>query len=142
MTEDRTLTDTSQDPQPPTPTDVLKEMVNALRTTLMPAPTPQTGSVSPLAMPSSYAGMQLSVVAFSFKWRCISKCSRRNSHQSGRALTWVKAIWNANSLIINYYEAFTSHFKEVFGCATGELSVSDQLLWLRLGTTPINDYTL
>lgn len=55
---------------------------------------------------------------------------------------WAKAIWNANSLIINSYEAFTNHFKEVFGSATGVLSVSDQLLWLRQGGSPIHDYTL
>ncbi len=30
---------------------------------------------------------------------------------SGRALLWARAIWNANSVIINGYEDFTNHFK-------------------------------
>ncbi len=60
----------------------------------------------------------------------------------GRALTWARAIWNANTAIINSYEAFTNHFKEVFGSATGALSVSDQLLCLRQGTSSTNEYTL
>uniref|UniRef100_A0A673FGE0 DUF4939 domain-containing protein n=1 Tax=Sinocyclocheilus rhinocerous TaxID=307959 RepID=A0A673FGE0_9TELE len=38
----------------------------------------------------------------------------------GRALLWAKAIWNANSAIINSYDAFTNHFKEVFGHTTGD----------------------
>lgn len=45
---------------------------------------------------------------------------------SGHALLWVKAIWNANSIIIYSYKPLTNHFKEVFGSTTGELSVSDQ----------------
>ncbi len=61
---------------------------------------------------------------------------------SGQALLWAKAIWNTNSVIINSYEAFTNHFKEVFGSATGEFSVSDQLLCLRQGASSTNDYTL
>ncbi len=61
---------------------------------------------------------------------------------SGRALSWARAIWNANSPIINSYEAFTNHFKEVFCSATGALAVSDQLLRLRQGTSSTNEYTL
>ncbi len=51
-------------------------------------------------------------------------------------------IWNANSSIINSYDAFTKHFKEVFELATGALSVSDQLLRLRQGTSSTHEYTL
>ncbi len=61
---------------------------------------------------------------------------------SGRALSWAKAIWNANTSLINSYIAFTNHFKEVFELATGALSVSDQLLRLRQGTSSTHDYTL
>ncbi len=61
---------------------------------------------------------------------------------SGRALSWARAIWNANTAIINTYDAFTNHFKEVFGLATGALSVSDQLLRLCQGTSSTHEYTL
>ncbi len=61
---------------------------------------------------------------------------------TGKALLWARAIWNANSAITNSYDAFTNHFKEVFGSATGLLSVSDQLLQLRQGSSTTSDYTL
>ncbi len=64
-----------------------------------------------------------------------TKVAFLNTLLSGRALTWARAIWNANTAIINSYEAFTNHFSEVFGLATGALSVSDQLLRLHQGTS-------
>lgn len=36
----------------------------------------------------------------------------------GQALLWVRAIWNSQS-IINSFDAFSNHFKEVFGKSTG-----------------------
>ncbi len=59
---------------------------------------------------------------------------------SGRALSWARATWNANTSLINSYDAFTNHFKEVFELATGALSVSDQLLLQ--GTSSTHEYTL
>ncbi len=59
---------------------------------------------------------------------------------SGRALSWARATWNANTSLINSYDAFTNHFKEVFELATGALSVSDQLL--HQGTSSTHEYTL
>ncbi len=44
--------------------------------------------------------------------------------------------------IINSYEAFSKHFTEVFGLATGVLFVSDQLLRLHQGTSSTDEYTL
>ncbi len=61
---------------------------------------------------------------------------------SGRALSWARAIWNANTSLINSYTAFTNHFKKVFELATGALSMSDQLLRLRQGTSSTHEYTL
>ncbi len=43
--------------------------------------------------------------------------------------------------IIHSYSAFTNHFKEVFGSDTGEISVSDQLLCQRQGSSTTSDYT-
>ncbi len=71
-----------------------------------------------------------------------SKVAFLNSLLSGKALLWAKAIWNAQSIILNSYEAFSNHFKEVFGVAAGRLSVQDQLLRLRQGESSIDDYTL
>ncbi len=46
------------------------------------------------------------------------------------------------SVIINSYEAFSNHFREIFGVAAGRLSVQDQLLQLRQRESFIDDYTL
>lgn len=53
-----------------------------------------------------------------------------------------RQLWNAPSVIINSYEAFANHFKDVFGVAAGRLSVQDQLLQLRQRESSIDDYTL
>uniref|UniRef100_A0A672PWY7 DUF4939 domain-containing protein n=1 Tax=Sinocyclocheilus grahami TaxID=75366 RepID=A0A672PWY7_SINGR len=125
-------------------TEVLEELVNVLRTTLTPAPTPQSASVSPMAMPPSYAGDAaecggfLIQVALFIEMQPQKFLTERTkvifliSLLAGRELMWAKSIWNANSLIINSYEAFTNHFKEVFG----------YVLRLRQGATPIHNYTL
>ncbi len=55
---------------------------------------------------------------------------------------WARAMWDAQSVIINSNEAFSNHFKEVFGVAAGSLSVQDQLLHLRQRDSSLDDYTL
>ncbi len=144
MTEDRTYTDTSMDPRSTSPADILEELVNTLRASLMPAPDLPSASANPMAMPASYAGDSTECGSFllqialyiemqlqNFMTEC-SKVAILISPLSVRALLCAKAIWNANSVIINSYEALTNHFKEVFGSAPRVLSVSDQLLRLRL----------
>ncbi len=154
MTKDRTWTDTSMDPRSPSPSDILEEQVNTLRASLMPVPNPQSASASPMAMPASYTGDSAECGGFLLQLALHiemqpqkfpierSKVAFLISLLSGRALLWAKALWNMNSVIINSYKAFTNHFKEVFGMATGALSVSDQLLRLRQGAFSTNDYTL
>ncbi|KTG47759.1 hypothetical protein cypCar_00010363 [Cyprinus carpio] len=120
----------------------------------LPSHFPQSASASPMAMPASYAGepagcggfllqlaLYIEMQPLKFPTDRI-KVAFLISLLSGHALSWVKAIWNANTAITNSYKAFTNHFKEVFGSATGELSVSDQLLWLRQGAMTTNDYTV
>uniref|UniRef100_A0A671RHV1 Retrotransposon gag domain-containing protein n=1 Tax=Sinocyclocheilus anshuiensis TaxID=1608454 RepID=A0A671RHV1_9TELE len=122
------------------------KLVNALWATLTPAPTPQSASVCPMAIPPSYAGDTAECGGFLLQVALFIEMQPQKffliSLLSSRALMWVKAIWNANSLIINSYEVFTNHFKEVFGSTTDVLSVSDQLLQLRQGASPIHDYAL
>ncbi len=154
MTEDRTNTDTPMDPWSPSPAEILEELVNTLRASLMPAPNPQSASTSPMAMPASYAGDSAECGGFLLQLALYMEMQQQKfpterskvafliSLLSGRALLWVKAIWNANTAIINSYKAFSNHFKEVFGSATGVLSMSDQLLRLHQGTSSTDDYTL
>ncbi len=153
MTEDRTCTDTSMDPRSPSSADILEELVNTLRDSLMPDPDPPSASASPMAMPASYAGDYAECggvlqVALYIEMQPQKFTTERSkvafliSLLSGQALLWAKAIWNANTAIINSYEAFTNHFKEVFGLATGVLSMSDQLLRLCQGASSTNEYTL
>uniref|UniRef100_A0A9J7YZD5 DUF4939 domain-containing protein n=1 Tax=Cyprinus carpio carpio TaxID=630221 RepID=A0A9J7YZD5_CYPCA len=61
---------------------------------------------------------------------------------SERALQWAKAIWDANSVMNNSYEPFTTHFKEVFGSSADEISTADQLLRLRQGEMTMNECTI
>ncbi len=106
------------DPHPPTPAEVLKEMVIILRASLMLVTIPQSASVCPMAMPASYAGdtaecggFLLQVALFieiqpnKFTTEC-TKVAFLIYLLSGRALLWAKAIWNANSTIINSYTSF------------------------------------
>lgn len=44
---------------------------------------------------------------------------------------------DANSLM-----AFVTHFKEIFGQTSSDLSVNNQLFWLRQGKSTVSDYTL
>ncbi|XP_018927406.1 protein LDOC1-like [Cyprinus carpio] len=123
-----------------------------LRAFLTPPPSPQSTSASPMAISASYVaetsgcdGFLLQVVLY-IEMQPLKFTTERSkvafliSLLSGRALSWARAIWNgANSVIIKSYEAFTNHFKELFGSATGELSISDQLLWLHQGAFSTND---
>ncbi len=154
MTEDRTKTDTTMDPRPSSPTENLEELVNTLRASLLPAPTPPTSaSASPMALPAVYAGDPAGCGGFLLQLSLHiemqpqmfpterSKVAFLISLLSDQALTWAKAIWNAKTAI-NSYEAFTNHFKEVFGSATGALSAADQLLCLRQGSSSTHEYTV
>ncbi len=142
------------DPQPSVPSVALEELVTTLRTSLQPPPSPQSASASPMALPAAYAGEAAECGGFLLQLALYiemqpqrfpterSKVAFLISLLSGRALSWAKAIWNANTSLINSYIAFTNHFKEVFELATGALSVSDQLLPLRQGTSSTHEYTL
>ncbi len=116
--------------------------VNTLRASLLPAPAPpSSASASPMALPAVYIGdpagcggflLQLSLYIEMQSRKFLSERSKvafQISLLSDQALIWAKAIWNANTAIINSYEVFTNHFK-VFGSATGVLSEADQLLRL------------
>uniref|UniRef100_A0A673KVX5 DUF4939 domain-containing protein n=1 Tax=Sinocyclocheilus rhinocerous TaxID=307959 RepID=A0A673KVX5_9TELE len=119
---------------------VLEELVSALRASLTPVTTPSSAPVSPMALPASYAGdaavcggflLQVDLFIEMQPQKFTTERSKEAfliSLLNGKALEWARAIWNANSAIINSYDAFKNHFKEVFGSTTGELSVSDQLL--------------
>ncbi len=128
MTEDRTNTVTPMDPRPSSPSEILEELVNTLRVSLLPPPSPQSASASPMALPAAYAGecggflLQLALYIEMQPQKFPterSKVAFLISLLSGRALSWARAIWNANTSIINSYDAFTKHFKEVFELATG-----------------------
>uniref|UniRef100_A0A671PX66 DUF4939 domain-containing protein n=1 Tax=Sinocyclocheilus anshuiensis TaxID=1608454 RepID=A0A671PX66_9TELE len=128
--------------------------ISALMTSLTPVTTPSSASVSPMALPASYAGDAAVCGGFLLQVDLFiemqpqkftterSKVAFLISLLNGNALEWARAIWNAESAIINSYVAFKNHFKEVFGSTTGELSVSDQLLHLRQGSFTTREYTL
>ncbi len=131
------------DPRPPSLMEILEELVNTLSASLLPAPAPPpSASASPTALAAVYAGdpascggfiLQLSLYIEMQPQTFLTECSKVAfliSFLLDQALIWAKAIWNANTAVINSYEAFTNHFKEVFGSATRALSEADQLLRL------------
>ncbi len=142
------------DPRLSLPSEILEELVSTLRASLLPPPPPQSASASPIALPAAYAGDSAECGSFLLQLALYiemqpqkfpterSKVAFLISLLSGRALSWARAIWNANTSLINSYDAFTNNFKEVFELATGALSVSDQLLRLRQGTSSTHEYTL
>ncbi len=60
---------------------------------------------------------------------------------SGQALLKAHTIWNPQSSI-NSFDAFSAHFREVFGLSTDSLSIADQLICLWQGTSSVSMYTL
>ncbi len=107
-----------------------------------------------MALPAQYSGEAVDdVVVSCFRYLYIemqpqkfvtkwSKVAFLISLLSGRALLWARAIWNSQSTLINSFDAFTAHFREVFGRPTSSLSVADQLIRLRQGSASTDDYTL
>ncbi len=153
VTEDRTLKLTHvMEPRPLTVGDMMEDLISALRASLQPALTP--ASVSPMALPGSYAGDAAGCGGFLLQVSLFlemqpqkftterSKVAFLISLLSGKALFWARAMWDAQSVIINSYEAVSNHFKEVFGVAAGRLSVQDQLLNLCQRDSSLDDYTL
>ncbi len=143
------------EPRLSSPTEILEELVNTLRASLLPAPAPPlSASASPMALPAVYAGDPAGCGGFLLQLSLFIEMQQQKfptehakvafliSLLSDGALTWAKAIWNADTAIINSYEAFTTHFKEVFGGATGALTVADQLLRLRQGSSSTQEYTV
>ncbi len=138
----------------PAPTDPFEELISALRAALSPVLNPPSASASPMALPTTYSGeaeecsgflLQLSLFIEMQPQQFTSECSKVAfliSLLSGRALLWARAIWNSQSGIINSFNAFTTHFGEVFGLSTGSLSIADQLIRLRQGTSSVSAYTL
>uniref|UniRef100_A0A673MTH6 DUF4939 domain-containing protein n=1 Tax=Sinocyclocheilus rhinocerous TaxID=307959 RepID=A0A673MTH6_9TELE len=117
------------DPRLPSTAEVLEELVSALRASLTPVTTPSSASVSPMALPASYAGDAAVCGGFLLQVDLFiemqpQKFTTERSmvaflifllNGKAKALEWARAIWNANSAIINSYDAFKNHFKEVFG---------------------------
>ncbi|XP_018958548.1 protein LDOC1-like [Cyprinus carpio] len=123
------------DPQSPAPADLLQELGNLLRAALTSTSTPQSASASPMALPASYVGepagcggflLQVSLYIEAQLQEFSTDCTKVAfliSLLSGRVLQWAKAIWDANSVMNNSYEAFTT--QEVFGSSADEISVTD-----------------
>lgn len=78
--------------------------------------TPPSASSSPMALPALLISLLMS-----------------------RPLLWAHYY---HCTIINSFDAFTNHFKEVLGSTTAMFSVPNQLLWLRQGTSSTSDYLL
>ncbi|KAL0149750.1 hypothetical protein M9458_054940, partial [Cirrhinus mrigala] len=159
VTEDQTDYSTSTNrsamsTEPPQVTDLLLELVNAIKAAMRPTPTPPAASGSPMALPATFAGEATECSGFLLQVNLYIQMQPQQfssdngkvafliSLLTGRALQWAKAIWNANNPIINSYEQFTAHFSEVFSTVTNTLSTSDQLFRLQQGTSSVNDYTL
>ncbi len=114
------------DPRPPTPAEVLEELVNTFLSSLMPVKAPQSAFASPMALPASYTGDAAGCGGFLLQVVLLiemqlqkfttehAKVALLISLLSVRAVLWAKAIWNASSTLINSYEAFSNNFKVCF----------------------------
>ncbi len=61
---------------------------------------------------------------------------------TGRALQWAESLWKQNGTATQSLNAFTNHFREVFGRPVGDASVSEKLYHLKQGKTSVQDYAL
>uniref|UniRef100_A0A671M8L1 DUF4939 domain-containing protein n=1 Tax=Sinocyclocheilus anshuiensis TaxID=1608454 RepID=A0A671M8L1_9TELE len=128
------------DPQEDCHDKVLEELVSALRTSLTPVTTPSSASVSPMALPASYAGDAAVCGGFLLQVDLFiemqpqkftterSKVAFLISLLNGNALDWARAIWNAGGAIIYSYDAFKNHFKESFSMLTAP-RLASPLYW-------------
>uniref|UniRef100_A0A671MZF2 Retrotransposon gag domain-containing protein n=1 Tax=Sinocyclocheilus anshuiensis TaxID=1608454 RepID=A0A671MZF2_9TELE len=135
-------TNTSMDPRLPSTAEVLEELVGALRTSLTPVTTPSSASVSPMALPASYAGDAAVCGGFLLQVDLFLEVQPQKFTTERSKVAFLISLLNGNTAIINSYDAFKNNFKEVFGSTTGELSVSDQHLRLRQGSSTTREYTL
>lgn len=130
------------DPQQPSPL-TLQDFIQAINAALNPLTTATTSaSASPMARPATFSGDAVNCCGF------ILQCSLYFEMQPGAfpterskiafmitlligcALQWAESLWNSNSPVTQTFDAFTTHFKEVFGQADSELSVQDRLFRL------------
>lgn len=139
--------------------DPFADMVNVLRQSLQSDPSATRTNITaisstPLSRPMSYSGdpgscngfllqssLYIEANALHFPSE-ISKIAFMISLLTGRALQWAEALWSAKSPAFSSHNAFVNHFKEVFGVAITPLSVHDELITLRQGTSNIHEYTL
>uniref|UniRef100_A0A8C1XW51 DUF4939 domain-containing protein n=1 Tax=Cyprinus carpio TaxID=7962 RepID=A0A8C1XW51_CYPCA len=120
------------EPRPLTAADMLEELVNTLRTTLMPTTALALASACPMAIAASFAGdtagcggflLQVSLFLEMQPQKFTTKRSKVAfliSLLSGKALLLAKAIWNAQSVIINSFDTFSNYFKEVFALSRND----------------------
>lgn len=133
------------------PSDPVMDLVNALTSALR-ALAPASGS--PMAMPASFTGEAAECSGFLLQVQLFiqrqpqlfpsedAKVAFLISLLSGKALNWAKAVWNNNNPIIHSFEQFSAHFSDVFSTTSGALSISDQILRLRQGSSSVSEYTL
>ncbi len=141
---------------PATRSDIPANLARAARQSLLlSAPVTSTAvSASPMARPTTYTGEGEDCSGFILQ---VSLYFEMQSYQfptdrarvafiisllSGRALQWAQSLWQANASITTSLSAFITHFKEVFGQTSAELSVHDQLFHLRQGSHSVSVYAL
>ncbi len=134
--------------------DPFAKLIQAIRQFLQPPSTTasQSASTSPMDRPTTYSGeecsgfllqcslfFEMQPQVFPSNW---AKIAYIIPLLSGRALQSAQLIWDANNPITNSLTLFITHFKEVFGQTSNELSVNDKLFWLHQGSSTMSDYAL
>ncbi len=102
---------------------------------------------SPMAKPTPFSGFLLQCSLYIEMQPHLYSTERSKvlfiiSLLSGKALQWAETIWAQSSNIIQSFDNFVAHFREVFGHPYGDPSTSDQLYHLRQGSLPIKEYAL
>uniref|UniRef100_A0A673J739 DUF4939 domain-containing protein n=1 Tax=Sinocyclocheilus rhinocerous TaxID=307959 RepID=A0A673J739_9TELE len=103
------------DPRLPSTAEVLEELVSTLRASLTPVTTPSSASVSPMALPASYAGdaavcggilLQVALIIEmqpqNFTMEC-SKVAFLISLLNGKALEWARDLCCSGGVIMVFH---------------------------------------
>uniref|UniRef100_A0A9J7Y7T6 DUF4939 domain-containing protein n=1 Tax=Cyprinus carpio carpio TaxID=630221 RepID=A0A9J7Y7T6_CYPCA len=110
---------------------------NLLWSALTASSTPRSPSASPMVLPVSYAGESAGCGGFLLQ---VSLYIEAQTQKFSTDLSKVAFLISLLSgAINNSFEAFTSHFKEVFCSSVEEISTAEQLLRLRQGETTTSD---
>ncbi|ROI87631.1 Retrotransposon-like protein 1 [Anabarilius grahami] len=134
-------------PRPPSPAPA----VTYVNTTTSPSPTVHASS---MYKPAPYSGSAEDCSGFLLQCALVlemqphlypndtSKIAFIISQLQGKALQWADSLWSQKGPVVQSYDSFVTHFREVFGKPVSDSSIGEKLYKLKRGSMSVNEYAL